>query len=445
MMRFDLRFFSRIVIFIITAVALCACTKNNHEGAIRHVLWDASQKPMYQQCANDFQKLHPDVRIRIQQLGWDDYWSSLSTGFVAQTAPDVFTNHLAKYPEFVENDVLLDLAPLIARDKVSTDLYMPGLYENWSRDGRQFALPADWDTIALIVNMEIAQRAGVTPEQLKSMTWNPTDGGSFGRIAALLTQDEAGRNALDSSFDKSQVKVRGFQVPGPGGMMGQSEWSHFAASNGFRFQDKRWSSELRYDDPKFAETIAWLAGLATKGISATPQQIGRKFGAEAMFTTGRAAMAPVGSWMTNHMSRNAKFAHAWVPLPVGPSGHRHSMLNGLGHSIWIGSKHREQAWQWVKYLGSPACQRVVAGAGVVYPAIRGFAEIALEVQRKNGAEAGAYIDMAREQTFAPPIAPHAAEVNQIMDSALEGILFSGKPALPTLQRAQKHIQELMTQ
>jgi multiple sugar transport system substrate-binding protein len=70
------------------------------KGEISYWLWDSNQLPAYQQCADDFHTANPDITVKITQRGWDDYWSTLTNGFVAGTAPDVFTDHLAKYPEF---------------------------------------------------------------------------------------------------------------------------------------------------------------------------------------------------------------------------------------------------------------------------------------------------------------------------------------------------------
>ena len=67
------------------------------------------------------------LRYKVTQTAWGDYWTTLSTGFVSGTAPDVFTNHLARYPEFVANDLLVDIAPLIKQDNVPTDIYLGGL------------------------------------------------------------------------------------------------------------------------------------------------------------------------------------------------------------------------------------------------------------------------------------------------------------------------------
>ena len=130
-----------------SVTALAAASAGAAE--VKYMLWDSNQLPAYQQCAVDFQKANPGTTIKITQAGWDDYWTAISTGFISGTAPDVFTNHLAKYPEFAKNNQLVDLAPLIARDKVKTDIYANGLFDTWGRSGKQFGLPKDWDTIIL--------------------------------------------------------------------------------------------------------------------------------------------------------------------------------------------------------------------------------------------------------------------------------------------------------
>ncbi len=69
---------------------------------------------------------------------------------VSATAPGVFTDHLTHYPEFVENQQILDIAPLIARDHVDTSVYMPGLLAPWKHENQQYGLPKDWDTIGFV-------------------------------------------------------------------------------------------------------------------------------------------------------------------------------------------------------------------------------------------------------------------------------------------------------
>jgi len=413
-----------------------------HATEVKYMLWDSNQLPAYQQCATDFQKKNAGITIKIMQSGWGDYWTAISTGFVSGTAPDVFTDHLAKYPEFAKNKQIVDLTPFIQRDKLDPGAYATGLFDIWGRDGKQYGLPKDWDTIGFIVNMEQAKKAGVTLAELQSMTWNPKDGGSFEQIVRKLTLDAAGNNATSPKFDKKNVAVYGYQTPGSGGMMGQTEWSHFAVSNGFKFQDKPWDPQFHYDDPKLAETMTYLAGLPGKGVSASFENT-KSLGSDAMFVGKKVAIVPQGSWMITYFKDSAKFEHAWVPLPTGPTGTRATMFNGLADSIWVGSKVKEEAWKWVKYLGSADCQGVVASYGVVFPAIKGMAEKAIEAQQKKGVDSSAFLTMAKSKTFLTPIADSASEINEVMTGAMESVLIGKADAASALKAANTKANQLV--
>lgn len=426
---------------VLAALAASACA-SAQATEVKYMLWDSNQLPAYKQCAADFEKKNSNITIKMTQSGWNDYWTTISTGFISGTAPDVFTNHLAKYPEFAKNAQLLDLAPLIQRDKLDAAAYTSGLYENWGRDGKQYGLPKDWDTISFVVNMDMAKKAGVSLADLQTMNWNPKDGGSFEKIVRKLTVDAAGNNASSPAFDKKKVVVYGYQNPGAGGMMGQTEWGHFAVSNGFKYQDKPWDPKFYYDSPKLAETLDYLAGLPGKGVSASLQNI-KSLGADALFVAKKVAIVPQGSWMITYYKNNAKFDTAWVPLPTGPVGARATMFNGLADSIWTGSKVQPEAWKWVKYLGSADCQNVVASYGVVFPAIKGAAEKAIAAQKTKGVDSSAFLTMAKSKTYLPPVAENGSEVDEVMKSSIEAVLMGKSDATTALKAANAKVNQVV--
>ena len=425
----------------ILATTVAATLGGAHATEVKYMLWDSNQLPAYKQCAADFEKKNAGITIKITQSGWNDYWTAISTGFISGTAPDVFTDHLAKYPEFAKNAQLVDLAPLIQRDKVDTSAYTNGLYDTWGRDGKQYGLPKDWDTIGMVVNMEMAKKAGVSLADLQAMTWNPKDGGSFEKIVRKLSVDAAGNNATASNFDKKKVAIYGYQNPGAGGMMGQTEWGHFAVSNGFKYQDKPWDPKFYYDNPKLAETLDYLAGLPAKGVSASLENT-KSLGPDAMFVAKKVAIVPQGSWMITYFKDNAKFDTAWVPLPTGPTGTRATMLNGLADSIWVGSKVKEESWKWVKYLGSTDCQSVVSGFGVVFPAIKGMAEKAIEVQKTKGVDSSAFLTMAKSKTYLPPIADGGSEIDEVMKASIESVLMGKADGATAMKAANAKVNQL---
>jgi ABC-type glycerol-3-phosphate transport system substrate-binding protein len=91
---------------ILLAGGLIAVVRAHAATEINYWLWDNNQLPSYRACAEAFEKQNPDIKIKITQTGWFDYWTALSTAFVSGTAPDVFWDHLSRYPDFVENNLL---------------------------------------------------------------------------------------------------------------------------------------------------------------------------------------------------------------------------------------------------------------------------------------------------------------------------------------------------
>ena len=164
---------------------------------------------------------------------------------VSGEAPDVFTNHLAKYPEFASKDQLVDIQPFVDADGVDTSIYLGELAELWARDGARFGLPKDWDTIAVIYNKEMLDAAGVTVEELNNATWDAETGGTFEEIAAKLTIDANGNNALSADFDGGNVDTYGLALPYSGGAYGQTQWSMFAVSNGWQFNDGLYDTKYK--------------------------------------------------------------------------------------------------------------------------------------------------------------------------------------------------------
>ena len=80
---------------------------------------------MYKRQA--FTAQNPGITVKITQDGWDNYWTTLTTGFVSGTAPDVFVNHVSRYPEFLANGVMEDLTDRIAADGYDMSGFLPGL------------------------------------------------------------------------------------------------------------------------------------------------------------------------------------------------------------------------------------------------------------------------------------------------------------------------------
>ncbi len=432
-----------IAILIAALMFAVAGVASAQDVTIRYSLWDTNQLPAYEECAVAFEAANPGINVEIEQLGWDDYWTAITTGFVTGDTPDVFTNHLAKYPEFVALEQLVDIQPLVERDGVDTEVYIPGLAELWVRDGARYGLPKDWDTVAVVYNAEMLEAAGVDPAELNDLTWNPEDGGSFEEMVARLTLDANGNNGLSEEFDAENVVQYGFIYPGSGGFAGQTEWSAFAGSTGWHHTGgELWGSTYYYDDPRFIETIDWYFGLNLEKNFAPSLADVQGLGQLAMFQAGQGALAIDGSWMIGSYL-GSDFEVGFARLPIGPEG-RASMFNGLADSIWVGSDHVEESWQWVKFLGSEECQMIVGESGVVFPAIPAAAEASLNVRADAGIDVSAFTLQATEEggTFLFPITDFGGEIATIMSETMDSIALGETSAEEALPAANEEVNGL---
>ena len=398
-------------------------------GPITYWMWDASQLPAYQQCALDFQELNPDIEVTIEQFGWDDYWNKLFTGFVASSAPDVFVDHTSRFGEFAARGLIEPIDDRLAESDVDLDAYVPGSAELWvGPDGKRYGLPKDFDTIGIFYNAAMAEEAGVTAEQMGSLTWNPTDGGTYEQVIARLTVDENGVRGDEPGFDPENVATYGLGLENSGQAFGQTQWSYLTASTGWTYTDEgAWGTEFNYDDPRFQETIAWWRGLIEKGFM-PPLAVTEGGSLDQQLQAGRYAMITNGSWNIANYAKLQGIELATAPTPVGPEG-RATMTNSLGDTISTSSQRKGAAWEWVQYLASEECQSVVAQGGVVVPALSSLTDDAVERLSESGLDITAFTAPIEDgETFPYPEVLSTSEVNTIMGGALDEVLaFRAEP------------------
>ena len=97
------------------------------------------------------QLILPMAKAPITTLGiityitaWNDYWTKLTAGFIAGTGPDAFADHIQKFAQLVDLDVLLPLEEQAAWVDVDVSAFQEGLLELWKgEDGHQYGCPKD--------------------------------------------------------------------------------------------------------------------------------------------------------------------------------------------------------------------------------------------------------------------------------------------------------------
>jgi multiple sugar transport system substrate-binding protein len=415
------------------------------KGTVSYWMWDSAQQPAYEACAKAFHKKSPGLRVKITQIGWDSYWTKLTSSFIAGTQPDAFTNHVARFPQFEKLGVLSPLDELGPTRGIKDSDFQPGLARLWTgRDGHRYGAPKDWDTVGVFYNKKITKAAGVSDAELSDLSWNPRDGGSFEKTVAHLTVDANGKRGDEPGFDKHKVVRYGLATNDAGGdNHGQTQWSSFAASAGWRYTDKNpWGEHFNYGQKRFRKTIDWYFGLAKKGYLAPLKDFSDTNHPETQLGSGKAALAMHGSWMISAFAGLKGVDLGIAPVPKGPTGKRASMMGGLADSIPKGAKNKAGAAKWVAFLASDECQSLVGKEGIVFPATAAATRKAIATHRKNGLDVSPFTRHLKERTtFSFPVTDHAADISAILIPAMQNI-YGGESPSSSLTETNRQINFL---
>jgi multiple sugar transport system substrate-binding protein len=320
---------------------------SDEKVSITYGLWDSNQAKLIQQLADSFEA-ETGIHVEIQVNGWDDYWTALEAAATGGSLPDTFWMHSNNIYYYAANDQLMDLTDYINNSAdINLENYPSGLNQIYSLNGKQYAIPKDYDTIGLWYNKTMFDEAGVSyPDD--TWTWDDlkeaadkltkSDGSQYGFLAALHNQEG---------------------------------YYNFVYQNGGTIvtADKK----SGYDDPKTVEAMEYYFDFVREGLS--PAITADAERAEA-FQNGLVAMAMFGSWNLSGFATNEYIAQNCdvAVLPKSNDGGQASIFNGLGNCIAVNTQHPDESWQWITYLSNEAGQKKQAELGIAISAFNGTAE-----------------------------------------------------------------------
>lgn len=352
----------------ILALALCgilgATTMTGCGGAttgsveeIKVNIWDNNQREGLQKIADKWSE-ESGVKVSIEVVDWDNYWTLLEAGAQGGEMPDVFWMHSNTAQMYMENDILLDLTDYIAKDsEVEADNYYEGVWNLYQSSGKQYALPKDHDTIALLYNKAIFDQYGVS-YPTEEWTW------------------EDMYQAAQQITDGSNGDVYGMAMNTSNN---QDGWYNLVYDYG---------AQIITDDHK-GTTIGSTEGknameMVRKLISVgAPQSVVAETGTDKLFLSGKTAMITQGSWMINsfYTAENSE-DYAWAMLPyadVNGNGscdenERFSAYNGLGWAANANVSDPDACYSLISYFCSEEGQKQQAELGVTMGGMKNVSE-----------------------------------------------------------------------
>lgn len=353
---------------MVASMTACGTTKTDtasNEGGnegysvdeIKINIWDNNQKDGLQEIADDW-TAKSGVKVSIEVVDWDNYWTLLEAGASGGEMPDVFWMHSNTAQMYMENNILLDLTSYIEEDDtIDKANYYEGVWNLYNSDGKQYALPKDHDTIALLYNKAIFDEYDV---EYPTDDWTWVD---MYEAAKTITEGSNG-DVYGMAMNTSN---------------NQDGWYNVVYDYGAQIiTDDHKGTTIGSDEGKAA--MEMVRKLISVGA---PQSVVAETGTDSLFQSGKTAMITQGSWMINafYTAENAA-DYAWAMLPYADvngngscdDGERYSAYNGLGWAANANVADPKACYDLISYFCSEEGQKKQAKLGVTMGGMIGVSE-----------------------------------------------------------------------
>ena len=283
----------------------------------------------------DFEREHPGIRVRIEQLPWSAAHEKLLTAFAGSVLPDVAQLGNTWLPELA---ALGALEPLDARVAASPDVpaadYFGGIWDTNVVDGRLYGVPWYVDTRVLFYRRDLLAAAGVAEV--------PTRWDDF-QAALHAVKRHVGREryAIFLPINEYAPQVA-FALQQPGDSL-----LHDGGRYG-NFRGPGFTRAWRFYRSMFEQKLAPPA--SDSEIVNLWDEFGR----------GYFGFYISGPWQIGEFRRRLPPAlqSAWATAPLpGPDGPGVSIAGGSSLAVFSRSRNQDAAWSLVRYLSRPDVQQ----------------------------------------------------------------------------------------
>ncbi|RZL37292.1 MAG: extracellular solute-binding protein [Rubrivivax sp.] len=312
------------------AAALAGCARDSGTTTLRFWAMGRESEVAAELIAG-FEREHPTVRVKVEQLPWTAAHEKLLTAFAGDATPDLAQVGNTWLPEMQALGALEPLEPWIARTPVLQPAdYFAGIWATNAPGGQRVGLPWYVDTRLMFVRQDLLAKAGIHEMPRDWAAWRDT--------LARLRQHGMDKPLLLPTNESAPLLALALQQPGEvlrdGGRYGNFSGPGFRAALSFYLERFR-----RGEAPVASEV-----------------QIGNLW---QEFGRGSFAFYLSGPWDIGEFKRRlpAELADAWITAELpGPTGPGVSTAGGASLAMFKRSRHKPEAWALISYLSRPDVQ-----------------------------------------------------------------------------------------
>ncbi|MCX4761465.1 extracellular solute-binding protein [Streptomyces sp. NBC_01275] len=327
------------------ALAATACGgddsgSDDSSGPVTITWWDTSnatnEAPTYQALVKEFEAANKDVKVKYVNVPFDQAQNKFDTAAGASGAPDVLRSEVGWTPAFAKKGFFL---PLDGTEALADQAkFKSNLVEQAKYEGKTYGVPLVTDTLALVYNKQLFEKAGITEAP---KTWDDL------KTAAATVKAKTG---VDGYWGSTQAYYAQSFLYGEGTDTVDADAKKITVNSA--------AAKKAYG--------TWLGLFDGKGLHKADTTADAYAHIQDAFVNGKVAAIVQGPWEITNFYKGAAFKDkanlGIATVPAGSTGKAGAPTGGHNLSVYAGSDaaHQKAALKFVNFMTSAKSQATIA-------------------------------------------------------------------------------------
>ncbi|WP_371580802.1 extracellular solute-binding protein [Streptomyces sp. NBC_01314] len=310
------------------------------DGPVTITWWDTSnatnEAPTYKALVKEFEAANKDIKVKYVNVPFDQAQNKFDTAAGATGAPDILRSEVGWTPAFAKKGFFL---PLDGTDALKDqDKFQPSLIKQAQYDGKTYGVPFVTDTLALVYNKALFEKAGITEAP---RSWDDL------KKAAATIKD---KTDVDGYWGSTQAYYAQSFLYGEG-----TDTVDVAAK------------KITVDSAEAKKAYGtWLDLFDGKGLHKADTTADAYAHIQDAFVNGKVASIVQGPWEITNFYKGSAFKDkanlGIATVPAGSTGKAGAPTGGHNLSVYAGSDkaHQEASLKFVNFMTSAKSQETIA-------------------------------------------------------------------------------------
>jgi len=326
----------------LTGALLAACgggSSDNTSGPVTLTYGWWSNGPVKDNSMLDwvkeFEKTHPNIKVKAEILPWTNYWSKLQTTVAGGNAYDIVGMAGSQAAPYYSQGALYDLSTFPGYQDVAKNLKADSVHLG-SWNGKQYTLPVGIYVPLLGYNKTLLKAAGIPfPDPVKPLEFD-----EFKTFAKKLVKQNNGK------YTQYAININDLDPL----------WTALVEAGGGQVYDNPVNpKKMTLNTPEGIKGLTRWQSLYTEHLNPPyAEQLSGPWGSGDIdsLLTDKVAFARMGAFdFAQIQQQNLEDKIGATPI-FAVDGKQVTMGNANSFGIYKGSKYSQQAWEFIKWVTS---------------------------------------------------------------------------------------------